>query len=39
MLEEIVEVPVERIVVPGWRIRREAAKDKSFEDLKEDLKG
>lgn len=38
MPEEIVEIPLEEIVVPEWRIRREVVKDRSFEELKEDMR-
>jgi len=32
--ENVVEIPLERIVVPEWRVRREVLKDRSFEELK-----
>jgi ParB-like chromosome segregation protein Spo0J len=36
--ESVVEIPLEKIVVPDWRIRKEVLKDKSFEELKESIK-
>jgi ParB-like chromosome segregation protein Spo0J len=38
MSEEIVEIPLDKIAVPEWRIRREVPKGRSFEELKEDMR-
>jgi predicted DNA-binding protein YlxM (UPF0122 family) len=36
--EKVVEIPIEMVVVPEWRIRREVVKDKAFEELKESIR-
>gem|GEM_PF-2758762 len=36
--EEIVEIPLEKIIVPKWRIKREVVKHRSFEELKENMR-
>jgi len=37
-MSEVVEISLDEIVVPEWRIRREAVKDRSFEELKEGMR-
>jgi hypothetical protein len=36
--EEMVEIPLEKIIVLKWRIKREVVKDRSFEELKENMR-
>jgi ParB-like chromosome segregation protein Spo0J len=36
--EEIVEIPLEKIIVLKWTIKREVVKDRSFEELKENMR-